>query len=162
MFMASCGPHVLPVPSPWSLLYPVAQTPPITRLWGYCWHLLPISEVRLWGSGQGGFDQCPRPLLTLPLIPGQIYWAKDIIFLVTEHDLLGTEAWLEAYHDINVTGKCSPSPAPVSQGQLSVLVPPLVLTACSYRHTVISPAGQGRRHPGCSSSGAEHRCGHQP
>ncbi|XP_055482510.1 glycosylphosphatidylinositol anchor attachment 1 protein isoform X2 [Psammomys obesus] len=35
---------------------------------------------------------------------GQIYWAKDIIFLVTEHDLLGTEAWLEAYHDINVTG----------------------------------------------------------
>uniref|UniRef100_A0A8C2M4Y4 GPI-anchor transamidase component GPAA1 n=1 Tax=Cricetulus griseus TaxID=10029 RepID=A0A8C2M4Y4_CRIGR len=35
---------------------------------------------------------------------GQIYWAKDIIFLVTEHDLVGTEAWLEAYHDINVTG----------------------------------------------------------
>uniref|UniRef100_A0A8C9EAC4 GPI-anchor transamidase component GPAA1 n=1 Tax=Phocoena sinus TaxID=42100 RepID=A0A8C9EAC4_PHOSS len=35
---------------------------------------------------------------------GQIYWAKDIIFLVTEHDLLGSEAWLEAYHDINVTG----------------------------------------------------------
>ncbi|XP_019485843.1 PREDICTED: glycosylphosphatidylinositol anchor attachment 1 protein isoform X2 [Hipposideros armiger] len=35
---------------------------------------------------------------------GQIYWAKDIIFLVTEHDLLGTEAWLEAYHDTNVTG----------------------------------------------------------
>ncbi|NXN10937.1 GPAA1 protein, partial [Indicator maculatus] len=33
----------------------------------------------------------------------QIYWAKDIIFLVTEHDLLGTEAWLEAYHDINLT-----------------------------------------------------------
>ncbi|XP_017654034.1 glycosylphosphatidylinositol anchor attachment 1 protein isoform X3 [Nannospalax galili] len=35
---------------------------------------------------------------------GQIYWAKDIIFLVTEHDLMGTEAWLEAYHDVNVTG----------------------------------------------------------
>ncbi|KAM5280878.1 glycosylphosphatidylinositol anchor attachment 1 protein [Ctenodactylus gundi] len=35
---------------------------------------------------------------------GQIYWAKDIIFLVTEHDLLGTEAWLEAYYDVNVTG----------------------------------------------------------
>ncbi|MXQ93656.1 hypothetical protein E5288_WYG022310 [Bos mutus] len=35
---------------------------------------------------------------------GQIYWAKDIIFLVTEHDLLGTEAWLEAYHDVNITG----------------------------------------------------------
>ncbi|XP_062424568.1 glycosylphosphatidylinositol anchor attachment 1 protein [Rhea pennata] len=34
---------------------------------------------------------------------GQIYWAKDIIFLVNEHDLLGMEAWLEAYHDINIT-----------------------------------------------------------
>ncbi|CAM9306546.1 unnamed protein product [Bubo scandiacus] len=36
---------------------------------------------------------------------GQIYWAKDIIFLVNEHDLLGMEAWLEAYHDVNVTGE---------------------------------------------------------
>ncbi|KAK4805803.1 hypothetical protein QYF61_000409 [Mycteria americana] len=34
---------------------------------------------------------------------GQIYWAKDIIFLVNEHDLLGMEAWLEAYHDVNIT-----------------------------------------------------------
>ncbi|XP_061463201.1 glycosylphosphatidylinositol anchor attachment 1 protein [Rhineura floridana] len=34
---------------------------------------------------------------------GQIYWAKDIIFLVNEHDLVGMEAWLEAYHDVNVT-----------------------------------------------------------
>ncbi|NWQ85081.1 GPAA1 protein, partial [Burhinus bistriatus] len=34
---------------------------------------------------------------------GQIYWAKDIIFLVNEHDLLGMEAWLEAYHDVNLT-----------------------------------------------------------
>ncbi|XP_033924711.1 glycosylphosphatidylinositol anchor attachment 1 protein [Melopsittacus undulatus] len=32
---------------------------------------------------------------------GQIYWAKDIIFLINEHDLLGMEAWLEAYHDVN-------------------------------------------------------------
>ncbi|KAG2458358.1 GPAA1 protein, partial [Polypterus senegalus] len=35
---------------------------------------------------------------------GQIYWAKDIIFLVNEHDLIGMEAWLEAYHDVNMTG----------------------------------------------------------
>ncbi|KAM4907962.1 glycosylphosphatidylinositol anchor attachment 1 protein [Sylvia borin] len=35
---------------------------------------------------------------------GQIYWAKDLIFLVTEHDLVGTQAWLEAYHDVNLTG----------------------------------------------------------
>ncbi|XP_077637612.1 GPI-anchor transamidase component GPAA1 [Lonchura striata] len=34
----------------------------------------------------------------------QVYWAKDLIFLVTEHDLLGTQAWLEAYHDVNLTG----------------------------------------------------------
>ncbi|XP_041424183.1 uncharacterized protein gfus.L isoform X2 [Xenopus laevis] len=34
---------------------------------------------------------------------GKIYWAKDLIFLVNEHDLLGMEAWLEGYHDVNVT-----------------------------------------------------------
>ncbi|KAK9887887.1 hypothetical protein WA026_000191 [Henosepilachna vigintioctopunctata] len=27
------------------------------------------------------------------------YWAKDIIFLVTEHEQLGIQAWLEAYHE---------------------------------------------------------------
>ena len=26
------------------------------------------------------------------------YWARDIIFLVTEHEQLGMQAWLEAYH----------------------------------------------------------------
>ncbi|XP_051871553.1 glycosylphosphatidylinositol anchor attachment 1 protein isoform X2 [Pristis pectinata] len=34
---------------------------------------------------------------------GQVYWAKDIIFLFNEHDMIGMEAWLEAYHDVNVT-----------------------------------------------------------
>ncbi|KAI4469274.1 glycosylphosphatidylinositol anchor attachment 1 protein [Holotrichia oblita] len=29
------------------------------------------------------------------------YWAKDIIFLVTEHEQLGMQAWLEAYHGIS-------------------------------------------------------------
>ncbi|XP_046738972.1 glycosylphosphatidylinositol anchor attachment 1 protein isoform X1 [Diprion similis] len=28
----------------------------------------------------------------------QNYWAKDIIFVVTEHEQLGMQAWLEAYH----------------------------------------------------------------
>ncbi|XP_049835357.1 glycosylphosphatidylinositol anchor attachment 1 protein [Schistocerca gregaria] len=28
----------------------------------------------------------------------QKYWAKDIIFLITEHEQLGVQAWLEAYH----------------------------------------------------------------
>uniref|UniRef100_A0A673HPA3 GPI-anchor transamidase component GPAA1 n=1 Tax=Sinocyclocheilus rhinocerous TaxID=307959 RepID=A0A673HPA3_9TELE len=34
----------------------------------------------------------------------QIYWAKDIIFLVNEHDLIGMQAWLEGYHHTNITG----------------------------------------------------------
>ncbi|XP_068892898.1 glycosylphosphatidylinositol anchor attachment 1 protein [Tenebrio molitor] len=28
------------------------------------------------------------------------YWAKDIIFLITEHEQLGMQAWLEAYHGV--------------------------------------------------------------
>ena len=32
------------------------------------------------------------------VILGQKYWAKDVIFLVTEHEQLGIQAWLEAYH----------------------------------------------------------------
>ncbi|XP_043218487.1 glycosylphosphatidylinositol anchor attachment 1 protein-like [Amphibalanus amphitrite] len=28
----------------------------------------------------------------------QVYWAKDIVFLVTEHEQLGVAAWLSAYH----------------------------------------------------------------
>ncbi|XP_077127230.1 GPI-anchor transamidase component GPAA1-like isoform X2 [Ranitomeya variabilis] len=39
---------------------------------------------------------------------GQIYWARDNIFLVNEHDLISTEAWLEGYHDVNVTDMQSP------------------------------------------------------
>jgi len=31
----------------------------------------------------------------------QIYWAKDIIFLITEHEFLGMQAWLEAYHGVS-------------------------------------------------------------
>ncbi|GJQ66683.1 hypothetical protein Trydic_g4644 [Trypoxylus dichotomus] len=33
------------------------------------------------------------------------YWAKDIIFLVSEHEQLGIQAWLEAYHGISVGKK---------------------------------------------------------
>lgn len=29
---------------------------------------------------------------------GQKYWAKDLIFLITDHEQLGAQAWLEAYH----------------------------------------------------------------
>ncbi|CAD6209732.1 GSCOCG00010820001-RA-CDS [Cotesia congregata] len=30
----------------------------------------------------------------------QKYWAKDIVFLVTEHEQLGMQAWLDAYHGV--------------------------------------------------------------
>ena len=30
---------------------------------------------------------------------GKKYWAKDLIFLVTEHEQLGMKAWLQAYHE---------------------------------------------------------------
>lgn len=38
------------------------------------------------------------PFIFQMLILGASYWARDIIFLVTEHEQLGMEAWLEAYH----------------------------------------------------------------
>lgn len=31
---------------------------------------------------------------------GKTYWAKDIIFLVGDHELVGIQAWLAAYHDM--------------------------------------------------------------
>ncbi|VVC40320.1 Hypothetical protein CINCED_3A025613 [Cinara cedri] len=43
-----------------------------------------------------------------------MYWAKDIIFLVTEHEQLGMQAWLEAYH-----GTCCGSPGVLNSGKLS-------------------------------------------
>lgn len=33
-------------------------------------------------------------------IVAQKYWAKDIIILITEHEQLGAQAWLEAYHGV--------------------------------------------------------------
>ncbi|KAJ2940927.1 hypothetical protein O0L34_g10188 [Tuta absoluta] len=35
----------------------------------------------------------------------QKYWAKDIIFLITEHEQLGMQAWLEAYHGLHSDAK---------------------------------------------------------
>lgn len=29
------------------------------------------------------------------------FWAKDIIFIITQHEQLGMQAWLEAYHKIS-------------------------------------------------------------
>jgi glycosylphosphatidylinositol transamidase len=30
------------------------------------------------------------------------YWAKDIVFLVYEHELIGCQAWLQAYHEVEL------------------------------------------------------------
>lgn len=70
---------------------------------------------------------------------GQIYWAKDIIFLVTEHDLLGTEAWLEAYHDVNVTGMQS-SPL---QGRAGAIQAAVALELSSDVVTSLDAAVEG-------------------
>ncbi|KAK9511283.1 hypothetical protein O3M35_005864 [Rhynocoris fuscipes] len=35
----------------------------------------------------------------------QKYWAKDIIVLISEHELLGMQAWLEAYHGTSCGAK---------------------------------------------------------
>ncbi|XP_065217593.1 glycosylphosphatidylinositol anchor attachment 1 protein [Planococcus citri] len=43
----------------------------------------------------------------------QKYWAKDIIFLITEHEQLGVQAWLDAYH-----GTSSGAKGVVDQGVL--------------------------------------------
>ncbi|RWS21655.1 glycosylphosphatidylinositol anchor attachment 1 protein-like protein, partial [Leptotrombidium deliense] len=32
------------------------------------------------------------------------YWAKDIIFLISDHELVGMQAWLNAYHDVGRNG----------------------------------------------------------
>ena len=40
-------------------------------------------------------------LSTAKYFRSQIYWAKDIIFLITEHEFLGIQAWLEGYHGVS-------------------------------------------------------------
>lgn len=32
---------------------------------------------------------------------GEKYWAKDLIFLITEYEQLGIQAWLEAYYGVS-------------------------------------------------------------
>ena len=39
-------------------------------------------------------------MLRFSVSPEQKYWAKDIIFLITEHEQLGMQAWLDAYHGV--------------------------------------------------------------
>ncbi|KAA0191011.1 hypothetical protein HAZT_HAZT011698 [Hyalella azteca] len=50
----------------------------------------------------------------------QLYWAKDIIFLVTEHEQLGMEAWLQSYH-----GSLPQSPPVLDFGKLIARAGPI-------------------------------------
>lgn len=90
-------------------MLPAAQVITTTRLWDCFSAWLSTSEV----------STTPIPLLLHNLndaavaflglmnvvcLIDQIYWAKDIIFLVNEHDLIGMQAWLEGYHHTNTTG----------------------------------------------------------
>lgn len=75
----------------------------------------------------------------LALLIGQVYWAKDIIFLVNEHDLIGMQAWLEGYHHTNITGA------------------PLLL-AHSYDPTSRSHRGLSLRRDGVVASPRPRRC----
>ncbi|XP_077374945.1 GPI-anchor transamidase component GPAA1 isoform X2 [Festucalex cinctus] len=43
-------------------------------------------------------------LVLAQYLRNQVYWAKDIIFLVNEHDQIGLQAWLDGYHNTNTTG----------------------------------------------------------
>lgn len=50
------------------------------------------------------------------------YWAKDIIFLVNDQDLVGTQAWLNAYHDMRSNGVLQSTPLPASSGPIQAAV----------------------------------------
>ena len=53
----------------------------------------------------------------------QIYWAKDIIFLITEHEFLGVQAWLEAYHGVGYgDGSIKPGPLTGRAGSIQAAV----------------------------------------
>ncbi|OUM68335.1 hypothetical protein PIROE2DRAFT_3927 [Piromyces sp. E2] len=34
----------------------------------------------------------------------QAYWAKDLIFVVYDHNTVGASAWLQAYHSLHDNG----------------------------------------------------------
>lgn len=44
---------------------------------------------------------CATYVVIFRLLSGQTYWSKDIIFLVSDHEQIGLQAWLDGYHDIN-------------------------------------------------------------
>lgn len=87
------------------------------------------------------------------LLPGQIYWAKDIIFLVNEHDLIGMQAWLEGYHHTNSTGNRlyqAPCQSPADCWLMRWL---MTFRVC--RDELDAPARQRGLYPGRAHAGAQ-------
>ena len=39
------------------------------------------------------------------LSTGQPYWSKDIIFVVSDHEQIGMQAWLDGYHQVDAECK---------------------------------------------------------
>ncbi|KAJ2161785.1 Glycosyl phosphatidyl inositol protein transamidase complex subunit [Coemansia sp. RSA 552] len=54
----------------------------------------------------------------------QVYWARDIIFLVTDAGEHGVETWLRAYHGEPVSGDPLSTRSGIIQGALSLELPP--------------------------------------
>lgn len=50
------------------------------------------------------------------------YWAKDIIFLVSDQALIGTQAWLNAYHDVRSDGVLEHEPLIGTSGPIQAAV----------------------------------------
>ncbi|XP_040520585.1 glycosylphosphatidylinositol anchor attachment 1 protein-like [Gallus gallus] len=89
----------------------------------------------------------------------QIYWAKDLIFLVNEHDLLGMEAWLEGYHDGNRSGTQwwgSMGRAGAIQAAVAVELSGAVLTSVD-----VAPEGLNGQLPNMDLLGLFHACCHK-
>ncbi|WAR12524.1 GPAA1-like protein, partial [Mya arenaria] len=51
----------------------------------------------------------------------QPYWSKDIIFLATDHEQIGMQAWLDGYHDVH-TEYILPGDLPARSGQIQAAI----------------------------------------
>ncbi|KAI9361384.1 Gaa1-like protein [Pilaira anomala] len=49
-------------------------------------------------TGQYNTNGIAALLSLAKLFKRNVYWAKDVILLVTDHEISGTQAWLDAYH----------------------------------------------------------------
>lgn len=105
-FMAFFGPPELRGLKLWCWVPPVVRETKTTKRWGFSWVWHSTSGVSSWImtiSARGMVLQ-QHLLFLMCSSTDQIFWAKDIIFLVNEHDLIGMQAWLEGYHHTNTTG----------------------------------------------------------